>query len=564
MLRSCPSLSCLRRLSLATLPLFGIALLAVHVPRSRAAQPLARPAFVVNSVADATDDDLADPACATSANECTLRAAIQQANALAGPDRISVPPGVYTLTITGTDDLAAAGDLDITDELAISGALSGTTTIDAGARDRIFDVYTTTVKLANLSLQNGYASSDGGGIYNRGTLALTNTTSITNTARSRGGSIYNAAAGNLVVTNSSLGDSRASSGGAIWNSGTLDLKNVRFKKNRASGAGGAVINDGVARVALSTFNGNVAASGGALYQGSSTLTVQRSTVEGNVAGFGGGISVDKGGAVIIEASTVSGNRASLAGGGVYNHGTMQLINSTWISNQTQTPKAAIGSSPAGGGGIWNHGDITALNITLANNAAPVGSAVQSSGTITFTNSIVANNEIETGGENCSGTIMSSGYNLENADTCQFNLPTDLRGVSPKLDELSLNGGTTKTHALMPDSPAIDSGTNVGCPARDQRGMLRPQGPRCDRGAFELEQTSPTATPVTPTAVVVEPPTVTPIPPTVVVETPTFVVTETPTATALPPTSVIVEPPPASPTPQLLDGSSRVLLPMVMK
>jgi hypothetical protein len=39
--------------------------------------------------------------------------------------------------------------------------------------------------------------------------------------------------------------------------------------------------------------------------------------------------------------------------------------------------------------------------------------------------------------------------------------------------------------LRAGSPAINKGDNDGdCPARDQRGVKRPQGPRCDIGAFE--------------------------------------------------------------------------------
>ena len=42
-----------------------------------------------------------------------------------------------------------------------------------------------------------------------------------------------------------------------------------------------------------------------------------------------------------------------------------------------------------------------------------------------------------------------------------------------------------THALQADSPAIDAGNNANCPATDQRGVARPQGPTCDIGAYEL-------------------------------------------------------------------------------
>ena len=53
--------------------------------------------------------------------------------------------------------------------------------------------------------------------------------------------------------------------------------------------------------------------------------------------------------------------------------------------------------------------------------------------------------------------------------------------SPPLQD---NGGATPTHALLPDSPAIDAAASLNCPPTDQRGVARPQGPRCDIGAFE--------------------------------------------------------------------------------
>jgi hypothetical protein len=56
--------------------------------------------------------------------------------------------------------------------------------------------------------------------------------------------------------------------------------------------------------------------------------------------------------------------------------------------------------------------------------------------------------------------------------------------APLVGPLALNGGPTRTHALLPNSPAIDAAT--GGPSTDQRGVPRPQGPEPDIGAFELE------------------------------------------------------------------------------
>src|SRR5215510_7899257 len=73
--------------------------------------------FVVNSVGDVTDAAPGNGICETGAGnqECTLRAAIQEANALSGHDVVRLPPGIYPLTRTGAgEDAAATGDLDIT------------------------------------------------------------------------------------------------------------------------------------------------------------------------------------------------------------------------------------------------------------------------------------------------------------------------------------------------------------------------------------------------------------------------------------------------------------------
>jgi hypothetical protein len=100
------------------------------------------------------------------------------------------------------------------------------------------------------------------------------------------------------------------------------------------------------------------------------------------------------------------------------------------------------------------------------------------------NTIVANNA----NGNCliSGTPTSQGNNLGSDATCTFFMASgDQNSVDPQLGALQDNGGPTPTRALALTSPAVDGGTNIGCPATDQRGIARPQGARCDIGAYEL-------------------------------------------------------------------------------
>ncbi|MGN6184328.1 MAG: CSLREA domain-containing protein, partial [Thermoanaerobaculia bacterium] len=72
--------------------------------------------FTVNSTADAPDANAGDSVCATSGSVCTLRAAIQEANALAGTDSIFFSIG------SGVQTIAPASDLP---------AITGTIVIDA-------------------------------------------------------------------------------------------------------------------------------------------------------------------------------------------------------------------------------------------------------------------------------------------------------------------------------------------------------------------------------------------------------------------------------------------------
>jgi hypothetical protein len=109
------------------------------------------------------------------------------------------------------------------------------------------------------------------------------------------------------------------------------------------------------------------------------------------------------------------------------------------------------------------------------------------------NSIVGNNA----GGNCSGGVTSHGYNLSSDGTCDFDLAGDLNDTDPRLGGLRNNGGPTKTLALLPGSPAIDSGNPSGCTdgrghllRTDQRGQPRhdkEDAGGCDRGAYERQK-----------------------------------------------------------------------------
>src|SRR5436189_1177281 len=124
--------------------------------------------FTVDSTADAVDAMPGDGACATLGGRCTLRAAVQEANARPGADGVSLPAGTYVLAILGAgEDAAVTGDLDITDDLTITGAGAESTIVDGGHIDRVFHIVRRlegpTVEISGIAVRNGLVSVDQSG-----------------------------------------------------------------------------------------------------------------------------------------------------------------------------------------------------------------------------------------------------------------------------------------------------------------------------------------------------------------------------------------------------------------
>jgi CSLREA domain-containing protein len=112
----------------------------------------------VNTTADG-GDAVIDGVCEMSpgAGDCSLRAAIDEANAAVGnTPRVTIPAGTYVLTEAGGDDTNTGGDLDIdraTDQLLIEGQGSGAV-IDADGADGALDVHSGLVVAKRIAVTN--------------------------------------------------------------------------------------------------------------------------------------------------------------------------------------------------------------------------------------------------------------------------------------------------------------------------------------------------------------------------------------------------------------------------
>lgn len=473
---------------------------------SMAALPLPRVAeaatFHVNVTLDLVDAHPGDGVCSAGpaggvAEACSLRAAIMEANTLGGPDRhvIHVPAGIHVVTLQhfledpgyiedqyqqlnldGVFMHHMYNDFDIGVDLEIIGAGEGVTIIRGRNTDRVFHILNRDygshpgpayVRIANLTVQGGRTAQCGSGIFisTASEVVLDDVTVEEN----RGHIVY-----------SRDGISITSRGGGICSEARdLRINRATIRNNVAGAGGGLAVVRGWATVRDSTFEGNQAHMAGSGAGG----------ISGALQGMGGGIAVfDPPGspapALEMSGSTLTGNQAS-DGGGLAAWGYARVVNSTISGNTASRGAGAYIRTPTAA--RESHFEFTTV---VYNRASAAGGGVYrevfGDSTFQFSRSIVAVNRPE----NCVSTVselprpLSGGYNLEDADSCRFRLPTDLRFRVPRVGPLRDNGGETETHALMHDSAAINR-AGLSSVTVDQRGVGRPQGSAMDIGAYEF-------------------------------------------------------------------------------
>jgi CSLREA domain-containing protein len=254
--------------------------------------------LIVDTTGDGPDADPGDGSCATAEGACTLRAAVEEANTLAGPQAIEfdLDPapafgGPQTIVLSSGTEIAITGDL------LIAGPGADLLTIDGGpGANRIFFIDNSAAEISGMTLTGG----NGGGAVDSGS----------------GGAIY--ATGSLTLDAVSVDTNSVSGGGGgvRTGSGTHTIRNSAVINNTALGCGGIFNFNGTLTIINSTVSGNSIAAGqaggGICTSGASAqTTVQNSTVTANSApSFAAGIFNSDAGAVTnIASSIVAGNIA---------------------------------------------------------------------------------------------------------------------------------------------------------------------------------------------------------------------------------------------------------------
>jgi hypothetical protein len=424
---------------------------------------------------DRFDDTASATACMDAApNDCSLRGAIIAANAAPGADTIVLPAGTYGLAIKGAaENMAATGDLDVTDDLTLQGAGAATTIIDGS---QLGDINNPSDRI----LQVDPAGSGTLQVVISGVTLRNATTELIPSISSVGAGLLN-------------GDTRTS--GSPVGSAVM-LMDVVVQGNYSPTGGGGIGNYGAMTIVASVIAGNSTDNaGGGIGQGDTgSLELDDTTVSGNTAGSGDGggifagfLGTNPGPVLTIAGCTFNDNTASHGGALFRKGGTVTIANSTFSRNTAGNTGTSGGAIHAALGGVTMNNATITLNVGGGQGGGIHGSA-------TLGNTILAGNSAPTGPD-CDGSITSTGHDLIQVPcTIAGDTTSNVTGQAAGLGPLGAYGGPTLTHAAFPGSPALDAGDpgvpgsgGTACEATDQRGIARPEPPGglCDIGAFEL-------------------------------------------------------------------------------
>jgi hypothetical protein len=394
--------------------------------------------YFVDPMADpnTSDNNLGDGLCADSFGNCSLKAAIEEANSppLIG-SIVHIPAGVYTLSsrlIVGSSAFIGIYGEDPTTTIIENGGTNGLIAIGELPGSPQGPVH-----LENINFRKGRS----------------------NVAYSAGGIFVNAT---LNIKNCILDSFQAGITPVIYGgpgSGHILIENTRIRNNATTAI---EIFGAKSLTVLNSELINNAGYGINVSNGSWNIQILNTTIATN----GQGVRLRKCFSNCkIENSTISGNNSY---GLIVTSAPDNSLDDLIIRNSTITNNALTTGS-----NIKLDCPLTkAQNINFFNSIVSIGSSLRPNCEITASNTsaIVASHSV-VDDESCAGT----GFTI----------------ADPQLFPLAKNGGFNSTHSFFMTSPLLDGGDNSTCPSIDQRGLPRPidklgAGSRCDIGAVEAQ------------------------------------------------------------------------------
>lgn len=407
-------------------------------------------------------------------------------------DTITLPGGVFTLTLTSGNAEGKWGDLNVSADTTIVGEGGDTnpTTINQNvANQRIFTADNATLQLENITISNADTSlvSGGGAIYSTGSVVLTDSVLQNNSSEANGGAI--ATLGDLTLLRTQvINNSSDVMGGALYAQGDVTIDESVFSGNSSLDDGGAVfVNGGTLTIRDSGFTANftdsvdgsgVVGNGGAI-AGTANIEIHRSSFDNNetrnvnLLSRGGAVYHEGSGSISASDVTFSAN-FSVLGGAIYTDQSGSISNATFVDNSAVLNGAAIqseGMAVTIGSSIFSGNDFI--------QPADSGSSL----VVTDPQAVLE------------GNVVSEGFNLfdfdpalEIAQQASDLVNTVAGSVDSQLNALSgLAGSVVKVHSLNADSQAINAG-RVSAPGdEDAHGLRRDQV--ADIGASEYNSAS---------------------------------------------------------------------------
>ncbi len=348
-----------------------------------------------------TVSSLADSAPANNPTPNTLRWAVEQADAATSASTINFNLGSNATTI-----ILSQGALELSNtsfSTTITGPGASLLSVSGNQASSVLQIdQGVTASISGLTITGGSTSSSGGGVFDKGTVTLANCTISGNTAAnsggdSGGGGVY--ATGTLTITDCTISNNTADSAGGVSASGKATITGCTISGNSAeNGGGGGLYTFGNATITGCTISGNSTSQrgGGLVNFSAGTATITSCTISSNTAVHSGGGVLNDNSAAFTDC-TLSGNTATATGGGIYN-----------VVTATFTGCTLSGNTTAGvGGAVLNLGTSTLSDCTLSGNSAAGdggGLDIFAGSKATITGTIVAGNIGDNGTGDLGGTV----------------------------------------------------------------------------------------------------------------------------------------------------------------
>ena len=484
-------------------------------------------------------------------NGCTLREAINSANSSvdlsngcavgsdSGIDQINFDSTAFANANTIT---LSNGQLLLADKaLEINAQSIGGVTVSANRQSRVMQITGGDITLNSITISDG-EENEGAGIFIRNAAKVTlmeseishNVLPSLIFGNVEGGGV-NIQGSTLILHNSLITrntcENSRSFGCAMWasNNNVLSFFGSEISYNTITGVSSSSDSDGIR---VDGFNNTVTITNSLISNndgtgidisgyGSSVLDLVDSVIENNVSsgGVSGGMDVDDLTSLNIIRSRISGNAASAAAAGISvdNVGSTQIVDSVISDNTSNVQVEAAGLSlrdtdfviqnttisnntltigldffALGAGvtvlnidyGLFSHVTMSGNNIEIYDRSYGSSLAAIDNATLVMQNSIIANSE----GAPTDCFVSNSQLTIDSSSIIEDGSCGATQSGDPGLLALADNGGPTPTHALSPNSIAINTGDTTTCLETDQRGAQRDA--LCDVGAFEFGASVP--------------------------------------------------------------------------